>query len=197
MPWLGPVLASWIIRAFAATMTFKMHDETGLLEDDSRNPFLFAFWHNRILMMPYLYERYFSKRPLVVMISESRDGEMIANTASRFGIEAARGSSSGRGVKALIQLTRDLIKAGKDAGVTPDGPRGPVYSVQEGIVHLAKSSGLPVIPITYHLRSKWEMKSWDRFQIPKPFTHCDVYIKAGIPADHPDIREEIKKSLGT
>ncbi|MEM1157338.1 MAG: lysophospholipid acyltransferase family protein [Verrucomicrobiota bacterium] len=195
IPRVGPDCAAAVIRLLSATIRYQLHDEAGLLEQENPPPCIFAFWHNRILLMPPIYQRYWGHRPLVVMISRSRDGAMISETAARFGIESARGSSSGKGVAALIKLTRDLVKKGKDVGITPDGPRGPRYSVQEGIVHLAKTSRLPVIPVTYELEKKWEARSWDGFQIPKPFTRCQVKIGRGIAYDTDDLASQIRIAL--
>lgn len=196
IPWAGPFCAALLIRLLSLTIRYRLVDEAGLLDQEDPQPCIFAFWHNRILLMPSIYQKYWGHRPLVVMISRSRDGTMISDTAARFGIESARGSSSGQGVAALIKLTNNLVRQGKDVGVTPDGPRGPRYSVQEGVVHLARSSGLPVIPVTYDLKRKWEVKSWDRFQIPVPFTACRVRIGKGISAQTPDMAEQIKSALG-
>lgn len=196
IPRCGPFLAWVAIRLLAATMRFRVHDEEGLLERHDGKPRILVFWHNRILLMPYLYRRYYRNTPLVVMISESRDGEMIARVAEKFGIEAARGSTSGRGASALIRMHRALARVGKHVGITPDGPRGPRYVVQPGVLHLAQNSGLPVIPISTVVDRKWEARSWDRFQIPKPFSRCDVFIRRAIPADHSDLVKAIKNSLG-
>ncbi len=190
------MMAAAAIRLLSSTLRYEVKDEAGLFGNNMRSPCIFVLWHNRILLMPRLYEKYWHQRKLVVMISRSRDGAMISDTAARFGIESARGSSSGKGVAALIKMTKDLVREGKDVGVTPDGPRGPRYSVQEGILHLARISGYPVIPVTYHLDRKWEARSWDRFQIPKPFSKCVVVIRKGIKYDHSDMAEEIKKALG-
>jgi hypothetical protein len=196
IPWAGPPVAAAAIRLLSATIRYKVRDEAGLFGQDMRSPYIFALWHNRILLMPALYEKFWHQRKMVVMISRSRDGELISDTVARFGIESARGSTSGTGAGALIQMTRILVKEGKDVGVTPDGPRGPKYSVQEGVLHLAKTSGYPVVPVTYHLKKKWVMRSWDGFQIPKPFTTCEVVIGKGIETDHPDMASAIQAALG-
>lgn len=195
LPFLAPPLTALAIRLLAATLRIRIHDPEHLTEGVSGKPILFVFWHNRILLMPYFYRRLFSKRPMVVMISESRDGALIAKTASYFGIEAARGSTSGRGVTALIRMTRELIRCGKNVGITPDGPRGPRYRVQRGIVHLATVSRRPVVPVTIRLSRKWVMSSWDGFQIPKPFSQCDFYLLKAIPHDHPDLIKEVERQL--
>ncbi|MEM6884110.1 MAG: lysophospholipid acyltransferase family protein [Verrucomicrobiota bacterium] len=196
IPWAGPICAAAAIRILSATIRYELSDEAGLLDQEDPRPCIFAFWHNRILLMPPIYQKYWGKRPLVVMISRSRDGAMISDTAGRFGIESARGSSSGKGVAALIKLTKDLMHSGKNVGVTPDGPRGPRYSVQDGILHLARTSKLPVIPVTYELDKKWEANSWDGFQIPKPFTRCRVRIGRGIDSNTAELASEIRMALG-
>ncbi|MGF1678524.1 MAG: lysophospholipid acyltransferase family protein [Candidatus Methylacidiphilales bacterium] len=197
LPVCGPFLVATLIRLIGCTLRYQIRDEAGLFRSKGRGPCVFAFWHNRILLMPYLYEKYTTERTLVVMISRSRDGQMIAATAERFGIGAARGSSSGwGGTSALIRLARDLSKGTSDVGVTPDGPRGPRYTVQEGVLFLARTSGCPLIPVTYHLSRKWEAKSWDGFQIPKPFARCEVLVGSPIPAGSDDAAEKLRMALG-
>lgn len=196
IPRFGPWLAFISIHLLAATLRYRVHDPERFLERRGGKPHILVFWHNRILLMPYLYRKFYRHHPLVVMISESRDGEMIAATAEKFGVEAARGSTSGRGISALIRMHRALARAGKNVGITPDGPRGPRYQVQPGVLHLARNAELPVIPITTRLSGKWEANSWDRFQIPMPFSRCDLFIGQGIPHDHPNLAQAIAEALG-
>ena len=135
-----------------------------------------AFWHGRILPAAY----YFRGRGIVVMTSENFDGEWIAGIIERFGYGTARGSTSRGGRKALLQLTRDLA-AGRPAGFTVDGPRGPCRIAQPGSVWLAKATANPVLPFHLEASRYWTMKSWDRTQIPKPFS--TVAIAMGEPFD--------------
>jgi lysophospholipid acyltransferase (LPLAT)-like uncharacterized protein len=137
-----------------------------------------AFWHGRILPATY----YFRGRGIVVITSEHFDGEWIAGIIERFGYRTARGSTSHGGRKALRQLARGLA-AGRPAGFTVDGPRGPAHVAQPGAVWLAKATGNPVLP--FHLEAKryWTLKSWDRTQIPRPF--ATVAIAMGEPFDVP------------
>jgi lysophospholipid acyltransferase (LPLAT)-like uncharacterized protein len=133
-----------------------------------------AFWHGRILPATY----YFRRRGIVVITSENFDGEWIAGIIERFGYGTARGSTSRGGRKALLQLTRDLA-AGKPAGFTIDGPRGPARVAQPGAVWLAKATGHPVLPFHLEASRHWTLASWDRTQIPKPF--ATVAIAMGEP----------------
>ena len=139
-----------------------------------------AFWHGRILPATY----YFRHRGIVVITSENFDGEWIAGIIERFGFGTARGSTSRGGRKALLQLTRDLA-AGKPAGFTVDGPRGPARVSQPGAVWLSKATGNPVLPFHLEASRHWTLDSWDRTQIPKPFSTVAIAMGAPfqVPAD--------------
>ncbi len=160
--------------------------------DGGRQPIM-AFWHGRILPATV----YFRDRGIVVITSENFDGEWIAGIIERFGYGTARGSTSRGGRKALLQLTRDM-EAGKPAGFTIDGPRGPARVAQPGAVWLAKATGNPVLPFHLEASRHWTLNSWDRTQIPKPF--ATVALAVGEPftvasdADDSAI-EEARRSL--
>jgi len=152
-----------------------------------------AFWHGRILPATY----YFRRRGIVVITSENFDGEWIAGIIERFGFGTARGSTSRGARKALLQLKRDMA-AGKPAGFTLDGPRGPARQAQPGAVWLAKATGNPVLPFHLEADRYWTVNSWDRTQIPKPF--ATVAISMGepfaVPADGDDAGiEAARRSL--
>lgn len=140
-----------------------------------RAPIL-ALWHGRIF--PSI--AFFRDRGVVALTSENFDGEWTARVMRRFGYAAARGSTSRGGRRALLQLRRDMT-AGKWAAFTVDGPRGPAYRVQAGAVWLAKATGNPVVPFHIEASRCWEMRSWDRMQIPKPWSR--VAIAIGPPLD--------------
>jgi lysophospholipid acyltransferase (LPLAT)-like uncharacterized protein len=114
-----------------------------------------------------------SKAGLAGLISASRDGAFLAAILQRFGVRPVRGSSSRRGPQALLELTT-WAERGYDLAITPDGPRGPCYVVQDGAMSLAQITSLPIVPVSYSLKWKIQVKSWDRFQIPLPFSICDV-----------------------
>ena len=151
-----------------------------------------AFWHGRILPATY----YFRRRGIVVITSENFDGEWIAGIIERFGFGTARGSTSRGARKALLQLKRDMA-AGKPAGFTLDGPRGPARKAQPGAVWLAKATGNPVLPFHLEADRYWTVNSWDRTQIPKPFS--TVAISMGepfaVPADADDAVIETARVL--
>ena len=144
---------------------------------EGRQPIM-AFWHGRILPATYFFRR----RGIVVITSENFDGEWIAGIIERFGYGTARGSTSRGGRKALLQLMREMA-AGKAAGFTVDGPRGPAEVAQPGAVWLAKATGHPVLPFHLEADRHWTLNSWDRTQIPKPFATVSLVI--GDPFDVP------------
>ncbi len=129
-----------------------------------RQPVL-AFWHGRILPATY----YFRRRHIVVMTSENFDGEWIARIIERFGYRAARGSTSRGGPRALVEMKR-AMEQGQPAGFTLDGPRGPAGRAQPGAVWLAKATGNPIVPFHIEAARHWTARSWDRTQVPKPFS---------------------------
>jgi len=142
-----------------------------------RQPIM-AFWHGRILSATV----YFRHRGIVVITSENFDGEWIAGIIERFGYGTARGSTSRGGLKALLQLSRDMA-AGKSAAFTLDGPRGPARVAQPGALWLAKTTGNPVLPFHLEADRHWTANSWDRTQIPKPF--ATVALAVGEPLEVP------------
>jgi lysophospholipid acyltransferase (LPLAT)-like uncharacterized protein len=144
-----------------------------------RQPIM-AFWHGRIFPATY----YFRRRGIVVITSENFDGEWIAGIIERFGYGTARGSTSRGARKALLQLTREMA-AGRPAGFTVDGPRGPARVAQPGAVWLAKATGNPVLPFHLEADHHWTLRSWDRTQIPKPFTTVSIAMGESfeVPAD--------------
>ena len=148
--------------------------------DSGQQPIL-ALWHGRIL--PGLH--YFRDRGIVVITSQNFDGEWIARILHRFGFGTARGSSSRGGARALVQLRRELA-AGHAAAFTVDGPRGPARVVQQGVIFLAGVTGQPVLP--YHVESNrhWTLASWDRTQIPKPFSTVALVIGEPIRVESAD-----------
>jgi lysophospholipid acyltransferase (LPLAT)-like uncharacterized protein len=153
---------------------------------DGRQPVM-AFWHGRILPATI----FFRGRGIVVITSENFDGEWIAGIIERFGYGTARGSTSRGGRRALLQLVRDM-EAGNPAGFALDGPRGPARVAQPGAVWLAKTTGNPVLPFHLEADRHWTLGSWDRTQIPKPFSTVALVVGEpfAVPADADDNRIE-------
>jgi lysophospholipid acyltransferase (LPLAT)-like uncharacterized protein len=149
-----------------------------------------GFWHGRILPAAF----YFRRRGIVVITSENFDGEWIARIIERFGYGTARGSTSRGGVKALLKLKRDMAD-GRPAGFTLDGPRGPARVAQPGAIWLARASGNPVLPFHLEASSYWTMGSWDRTQIPKPFSTVALAVgePLEVPGDMTDDRLEVAR----
>jgi lysophospholipid acyltransferase (LPLAT)-like uncharacterized protein len=160
------------------------------------NPIL-TLWHNRVFLGTHFWQR----KRIVVMTSQSFDGEYIARFIKRFGFGAARGSSTRGGTGAIVEMVR-LMKAGCPTAFTVDGPKGPRYVAKMGAVMLAKKTGQPIVPSTVTARRFFEVKSWDKFQVPLPFTHALVSIAPPIyvarDADHEVLeakRDELQRSL--
>ena len=182
-----PPLGALLIRILFLTCKKRYHLRS--LPDE---PIIISFWHGNLLMQPFLYRKARPKRRAWVMISEHFDGELIARVISFFGFGAVRGSPKKGGAKALIAALRKL-KEGDDIAITPDGPRGPIYSVAPGIVAMARKSGAPIVPFAFKTERFWRLKSWDRFVIPKPFSTIDFYI--GEPIDIDGMSDEEAKAF--
>ena len=138
-------------------------------------PYIVSFWHGRILPLSL----YFRNRGIVVITSENFDGEWIARIISRLGYRTARGSSSRNARAATLQLVRD-IRAGRAAAFTLDGPRGPARVAKPGAVWLARTTGAPLLPIHAECERSWELRSWDRTQIPRPFSRVHMVVGQAI-----------------
>lgn len=174
-------LAGWSMKLLAATLRIEIRDECGIgRPEPSVPPVIYLLWHNRILTVPAAWSRLCgAHRGSVVLTSASHDGHSLARAMAVFGLGAVRGSSSRRGVAALVGMKRAL-REGMDVCITPDGPRGPRYVVQPGVVKLSQSSGAPVVPIHVAFSSAWRLRTWDRFVIPKPFSRVAVTFAAAI-----------------
>jgi lysophospholipid acyltransferase (LPLAT)-like uncharacterized protein len=192
-PWLVSVL----IRAIAATLRVTTEDQGGILNKPGHKPVIIAFWHNRTFLMAPYYEKYCGRggRTSYTFISRSRDGEFMAAVAQKFDVLAVRGSSSRHGMSAALAALRKAGDDKIDLTITPDGPRGPCYQVQPGVLRLAQSTGRPIVAIDCEIKWKIELKSWDRFRIPLPFSR--VYLRTAPPIYVPaDAGEEQFAALG-
>lgn len=164
-----------IVKLLCWTLRFRIHDPSGFLKMPASVRMTGIFWHNRLFIIPWFFKRYMAPRVAVALTSASKDGEILAAFLARFGIGAVRGSSSRRGLVAMLEMKR-AAEAGYDVAITPDGPRGPRYKLNPGVVTLAQKADIAVLPISVFYSRHWELKSWDAFQIPKPFATVDVTL---------------------
>jgi lysophospholipid acyltransferase (LPLAT)-like uncharacterized protein len=188
-----------LIKLIGRTVKFEIEgwENWEAASRDGKLP-IYTFWHNRVFLATYFWRR----RRIVVMTSQSFDGEYIARFIQRFGYGAARGSSTRGATGAVVEMVR-LMRAGCPTAFTIDGPKGPPYVAKMGAVLLAKKTGNPILPFVITAGKFWEAKkSWDGFQVPKPFTRAQVDIAAPIfvsaDADDDELnakRDELQRAL--
>ena len=184
-----PPLGALLIRLFYYSSRRRFH----LPESVPTEPIIVACWHGDLFYLPYLYLKLRSKPNAKVIISEHFDGQIIAKITNYFNIETIHGSTTRGGAKVLIAAIKTL-RAGKDIGITPDGPKGPRHEiVTDGIVAMAQKSDAKVITLSCVPKSYWQFRSWDRFTVPKPFTTLDFY--ASEPLDLSGMEREEAKGL--
>lgn len=168
---LAPPLVSSILKLIYKSIKWEIEGEKYI--KGLKEPVIFSFFHGRMAMLAFLYQKIRGNSNRIKMIlSPHFDGEVASRIVRRLGIESIYGSSSKKGV----QLLRDLIKIeGFDIGITPDGPRGPKEKVKPGVIYIAKEKGYPIVPVTYSVSKCKILNSWDSFMIPLPFCR-GVYV---------------------
>ncbi len=171
----GGKIAGWLIRLLGMTLRVETKGWQDQFADDSEQ-FVHVLWHNQVCAGPYIWRGLYPQRDCVVLTSASKDGAALAAAMKVFKVGSVRGSSSRRGAAALIALKK-AAKEGADLVVTPDGPRGPRYHLQAGVIKLAQTTGLKMIPMHFHYHSSWTLKTWDRFRIPKPFSKVTLELR--------------------
>jgi lysophospholipid acyltransferase (LPLAT)-like uncharacterized protein len=202
---LGARLVYLLVRSVSATLSYRWTDISGYFDDGPAGPAIYCVWHNRLalcLIEYYDYAKKHNQTPgMAALVSASKDGGFLASILECFGVQPVRGSSSRRGPQALLELT-SWAERGYDLAITPDGPRGPRYVVQEGVMALAQVTGLPIIPASYHLSWKVQAKSWDRFQIPLPFSCCEMAVgkpvrvpREASDAEREALRQQLERTL--
>lgn len=161
----------WLIKIIGTTIKFEAGDFDSFdrIESEGKTP-VYATWHDRIFSSVY----YLKHRGIVVLTSQSFDGEYIARFIQRFGYGAVRGSSTRGGVGALVEMIR-LMRQGLPMCFTIDGPKGPRYTAKTGAVLLAKKTQNPILPFLVENKKYWTVNSWDKLQIPKPFTKAKIF----------------------
>jgi lysophospholipid acyltransferase (LPLAT)-like uncharacterized protein len=182
----------WIVRAGTLLIRLLgMSWRVRTLNDEAVGPMrasgrrvIFTLWHGELLPLLWAHRG----QGIAVVISEHRDGEIIARIAERLGYTTVRGSTSRGGGRALIGLMR-AIQAGHDGAVTPDGPRGPAHVFAPGAAIAAQRTGASLLMVRAAASRAWRLKSWDRFIIPKPFATVRVIYGAIVPMDVGSPRE--------
>jgi lysophospholipid acyltransferase (LPLAT)-like uncharacterized protein len=201
--WFEEVLAFIIfaaIKVFSATWRVEFKQTINI-----PGPIIFCLWHNRLALCMKAYDKFGMKLwpapGLAALISASRDGALLARVLKYFGVTAVRGSSSRRGRQALLELTTQL-QEGCNVAITPDGPKGPRYKAQAGVIALAQITGAAILPVSMRIHGKWQTRSWDGFQIPWPFARCEIFVNTplSVPREAEDaeregLRQELERRL--
>jgi len=185
----GLSFAAWaVVSLWSRTLKvrFVNRDIPDLISAEGRNV-IYAFWHGSLFLLPYTHRN----SGHVIMVSESRDGEIMARMLKHFGFEVIRGSSKRKGHRALIGLINSIRK-GKSVATAVDGPRGPRHKVKEGVVFLAGRLQVPIIPVATGVRRYWVVeKTWDKLTVPTPFTEGVVLYGEPIMVNE-STKEEIE-----
>jgi len=208
LKWYNRVLAAFVYGAIElVAFTLRLRWDPGANSDKlaSDQQAIFCVWHNRLTLSLVVYRDYVCgnrRTPrLAAIVSASKDGAIVARILEHFKVQPVRGSSSRRGAQALVELN-GLAQRGYDIAFTPDGPRGPRYIVQSGIISLAQVTGLPIAPVSYHTRWSISAKSWDRFKIPLPFSRGVLRMgplikipREASEEERESIRQQLEKAL--
>jgi len=180
----APLFGSLLIRFLKLTNKTVFHSP----ETISDKPIIFACWHGELLMLPYLYSHYRKTPHAKVLISPHFDGELISRTIKYFGLGTLAGSSDKSAARVLIQAIK-TIKEGYDIGITPDGPKGPRHEVADGIIVMAQKTEAKIILVEIKPTKYWQLNSWDKFVIPKPFGTINFYATQEIDISGLELQE--------
>lgn len=182
-----PFIGSLFIRLLYLTNKKEFHTPESIPEE----PVIFACWHGELLMFRYAYAHFRKKPHAKVLISNHFDGLLIAKTIKHFGLDTIAGSSNRNAAKALIQAIKTL-KEGWDIGITPDGPQGPRHVAADGVVVMAQKAHAKIMLVEVIPSRYWQLRSWDKFTIPKPFGTIRFYASELLDVSDMEL-EEAKK----
>lgn len=185
---LVPFIGALLIRLIYFTSRKQFH----MPQTVPQEPVVFAFWHGDLLLQPYLYYQFRKIPKAKVLISDHFDGQIIARIITFFRLGTIHGSTTRGGAKVLIQGLKSLSE-GYDIGITPDGPKGPRYTVSDGVVIMAQKRQAKVIVYSCVPTSYWQLGSWDRFVIPKPFGALNFYASEPIDLMGLELNEAKKR----
>lgn len=169
-------VAGWLVRIWVATLRITADDRTRQALDLAKGPTLFVLWHNRLFVAGHLARAFRGGRPLHALISSSQDGAWLTAFFATMGLKAVRGSSSKGGREAVTELIQ-VLRDGGDAGITPDGPRGPIYVAKPGALLVARRTGALIAMLGVEFESAWSLRSWDRFLLPRPFSRVHLLVR--------------------
>jgi lysophospholipid acyltransferase (LPLAT)-like uncharacterized protein len=173
-----------VLRLLGATWRVRVYDPYDVRGLRRTQRVIFSLWHGELL--PLLFQH--RSQNICIVISEHKDGEIVARVAHALGYVTVRGSTSRGGGRALIGLIRALGD-NHDGAITPDGPRGPAHVFAPGAAIAAQRSGAPIVAVRAAASRAWRLKSWDRFMIPKPFARVDIRYSAPTPVTAETPRE--------
>lgn len=169
-------LAGGLMRIWCFTLRITLSEDSRRLLAGLDGPCLFVLWHNRLFAAADISRRFRPERPLHCLVSSSKDGAWLTAFFNSVGLRAVRGSSSRGGREAVSALVA-VLRAGHDAGITPDGPRGPIYVCKPGAVVVARRAGVPILLIGMNYESAWRLRSWDKFYLPRPFSRVHLRLR--------------------
>ena len=162
-----------LLRAWGGTLRFEISGQDRTVFERKDRSVAFVLWHNRLFLTPEFYRRYRVGRPIYGLVSASPDGAWLAALFSTVGMRAIRGSSSRLGREAAEGMV-EVLRAGHDVGITPDGPRGPCYKMKPGALVVTRRTETPILIVGAQFSSAWRMRSWDGFYVPRPFSRIRV-----------------------
>ncbi len=181
-------LAYFIVKLLGFTYRIRVVGQDHVDNLILKGPYLKGFWHED-LILSINADKYISR--VVGMVSLSKDGNIAATFAKNWGIESVRGSSSRNGKNAMNEMIQKIKEEGKIGGITVDGPRGPRHKVKKGIVEISRVTGAPIICLGCYADRFWELKSWDKFKIPKPFSRIVMTYQPPIVIPYEATYQEI------
>jgi lysophospholipid acyltransferase (LPLAT)-like uncharacterized protein len=190
-------LLAALVRVWGRTLRFEADAETRARLEKSDVPVAVVLWHNRLFLSAEIFRRHRWRRKLYGLVSASKDGAWLAAFYRMIGLEPVRGSSNNFGREAARALI-EVVRAGCDIGITPDGPRGPMYAVEPGVVVVTRRTGAPMVLIGAEFTRAWRLKSWDRFYVPWPFSRVrmrSAVLEARRPDGEKTDAEDLRRAL--
>ena len=184
-----------MLRLWGASLRFQVSSKARAALTKCDEPVAFVLWHNRLFLTAEIFRRYRRGRVLYGLVSASKDGAWLSAFFSLAGMRTVRGSSSKLGREAVTALV-EVMRAGNDIGITPDGPRGPLYEFKAGGLIVARRVKAPLLLLGAHFESSWQLRSWDRFYLPKPFSRVRIDCECVPPTEIADRDQAVTNLRG-